>query len=194
MAPTNAGRAEHAPCGGVNGTGRRRARAVGRAVALVAGDLAAVGADQMLLESGFDMARRPGSVTSYFTASATIAATHVGGEERHERLDRRAPAAETAEDADESAQHGRARDVAGGRVEDQREPDGEDRVAEYARRVTEPVVHASDRVEPLDPAVGATLPRSACPSSRGWPLSGRGGVRREPASGLDRSPPSPGRA
>jgi len=72
-----------------------------------------------------------------------------GGEERHERLDRPAPAAESPEGADERAQHRRARNVARSRVEDQRDSDGEDRVPDNARHVTEPVVHPPDRVEPL---------------------------------------------
>ena len=72
------------------------------------------------------------------------------GEKRHERLDRPAPAAESPEGADERAQHCRARDVASGRMEDQRDPDGEYGVPEHARHVTEPVVHPSDRIEPLD--------------------------------------------
>jgi hypothetical protein len=95
------------------------------------------------------IARSPGSVTSYFTASATLAATLVEAE-RHEHLDRPAPAAESPEGADERAQHRRARNVARSRMEDQRESDGEDRIPDNARHVTEPVVHPSDRVEPLD--------------------------------------------
>ncbi len=110
-----------------------------------------------------------------------------GGEERHQGLDRPAPVAETPEGADERAQHCRARDVARGRMEDQRDSDGEDCVPDDARHVTEPVVHPSDRVEPLDADGRCDLPplrvareRVDC---RDLIEAGRPG---EPRRGLDR--------
>ena len=67
------------------------------------------------------IARRPGSVTSYFTASATIAATQVEARNGISVSTVRRPSAETPEGADERPQHCCARDVARSRMEDQRE-------------------------------------------------------------------------
>ena len=118
-----------------------------------------------------------------------------GGEERHQRLDRPAPAAEPPEDADERAQHCRARDVARGRMEDQRDPDREHRVPEHARHVTEPVAHPPDRVEPLDAGGRCDLAplRLARELVDGRDLI-EAGRRRRAAPSARSSPPSPGRA
>ena len=101
------------------------------------------------------MARMPGSMRSSLTARALSAETEKAAMTGIRTLQRLLVPADGAEDAHERTEHGRGGNIAGRRVQDQAQPDGEDRVAGDALQRPEAWVELADLGQSAEPVGGA---------------------------------------
>jgi hypothetical protein len=105
------------------------------------------------------MARMPGSMRSSLTASA-LRADREGGDDRHQDLQCLLVPADGADHSHERTEHGRRGDIARRRVQDQAQPDREDRVAGDALQRPEARPKLADvgqSAEPVGRVDGAVL-------------------------------------